>query len=186
MTYNPSTDQTDPDYIPGTQPLPTTGSQLPGEPMGGSAEHLEPDPGPEVGARARSGRAVDQFLQVGAVVILALCLAAGAWIAFGSVAQPSLGPIPYQQLNQHTAMQAYGGDAYTGIQNAAADTANAVTNGVNSLNQTQVAAARAAADYQGELLAAQFAPLRYGVAVIIVAAGLINLTVTLAFTGRRV
>ena len=78
-----------------------------------------------------------------ATLLLAAAVAVGVWLISAAPAAP-LAPAA-QKLSTSAARSYYGGDAYTGIQNAAADTENSV-----------VAAANAAATHASTLQTSEF------------------------------
>jgi hypothetical protein len=117
--------------------------------------------------------------------VFALALA-GLWLIASVAAAASLytgvrtGPVHLTASSPLVASKAersmYGGDAYTGIQNAAADTEQAVVSGANGLaTQAQELADSSAGFNQGMVN-----HLREGVAVLIVGVGILNFTVALS------
>lgn len=70
----------------------------------------------------------------------------------------------------------YGGDVYTGIQNAAADTEQAVVAGTNSLAVQAQGLADSSAGFNQALLN----HIQQGLAVLIVGVGILNFTVALS------
>lgn len=104
-----------------------------------------------------------------AILVLVLAFAGTVWLV-AAAPEPADGPRA-EPLTAAADYAAYGGDAYTGIQNAAADTANAVVAGANAANELASALHEesAAAD------AAHWAHLYRGLAVLLVLLGLANL-----------
>jgi hypothetical protein len=98
---------------------------------------LAPQAQAPVRARKSRGSAVNLVSLILAAVVLAGSLAVGVWLV-KSAPTPAKTPDAHALVAQ-AAHSVYGGDAYTGIQNAAADTENAVVDGANS--ETQLASA---------------------------------------------
>jgi hypothetical protein len=73
----------------------------------------------------------------------------------------------------------YGGDAYTGIQNAAADTEHAVVDGVNQLGAFQLALQKAVADQENRQSASVQTEMQKGLGFLIIGVGVLNVTVAL-------
>ncbi|MEO6471878.1 MAG: hypothetical protein ABIR57_08225 [Aeromicrobium sp.] len=81
-----------------------------------------------------------------AALLLAASIAFGLWLVNSS---PRVDRSPTAaQLTSSATRESYGGDAYTGMQNAAADTENAVVEGTNAI--TDNASALVRAQQQGE------------------------------------
>lgn len=74
---------------------------------------------------------------------------------------------------------AYGGDAYTGIQNAAAETEKAVVDGFNQLGTFQLALQRSVAEQQARNAAASQAHVEDGLGWLLISLAVVNLTVAL-------
>ena len=93
------------------------------------------DPTPPAPKRPR--RRVPSILNIVslalATLLLAGSIAVGVWLVtaapVGAVAPAARG------IATEASRESYGGDAYTGIQNAAADTENSVVAGANSINK---------------------------------------------------
>jgi hypothetical protein len=113
------------------------------EPMGSIPDTLVAEaPGPTRGSSFRPA------LPIVAIAIASVWLVASLAVGFvvitgGQAGDPVTASPP--QLSSLTQQQFYGGDAYTGIQNAAADTQNAVVSGVNQLGEFQPELARSQA-----------------------------------------
>ena len=82
---------------------------------------------------------------------------------------------------------AYGGDAFTGIQNAAAETEKAVVDGFNQLGTFQLELQKSTAEQQARQAASSQARLEDGLGWILIALAVVNLTVAVGrLTAGRV
>ena len=79
----------------------------------------------------------------------------------------------------------YGGDAYTGIQNAASDTEHAVVVGVNELATFQLALQQAIAAQDSQRSADLEAHVQDGLGFLIIGIGVLNLTVAMTRLTQR-
>jgi hypothetical protein len=82
-------------------------------------------------------------------------------------------------LTASSELSAYGGDAYTGIQNAAAYTEQAVVNGVNELATFQLALQKAVAAEDAHHSASAQAHVEDGLGFLSIGVAVVNLTVAL-------
>ncbi len=91
-------------------------------------------PPPAAPARApRRGPGLVNLLSLAlASLLLAGSIAVGVWLVTSAPVAPSAPAAA--ELTREASRQSYGGDAYTGIQNAAADTEQSVVAGANSIN----------------------------------------------------
>lgn len=124
-----------------------------------------------------------------AMVVAAVWLVVTIVIGILTMAQttpptPALPGLP-QDLTPSSYRSAYGGDAYTGIQNAAADTENAVIEAANAQRAADAALANWSAQYEGKLAEAQLQPLARGVGFLLIGTGIAPFVVTLAAYPRR-
>jgi hypothetical protein len=116
-----------------------------------------------------------------AVIWLIVSVAAGAWlIKTAGTDDQVMSPAKAPRLSATSALSAYGGDAYTGIQNAAADTEHSVVNGFNSLAAYQQALAQAKAD--SDLATSE--RLQQALGLLIIGLGVLTFVVA-ASHGRR-
>lgn len=82
---------------------------------------------------------------------------------------------------------AYGGDAYTGIQNAAAETERAVVDGFNQLGSFELELQRSVAQQQAKRAAASQAHVEDGLGWLLISLAVLNITVAVGrLTSGRV
>jgi hypothetical protein len=91
-----------------------------------------------------------------------------------SVPTPALSP-----SSEHTL---YGGDAYTGIQNAASDTEHSLVEGVNQLATFQLALQQAVAEQDNQRSSSMRAEMQKGLGFLIIGLAVLNFTVALTRT----
>jgi hypothetical protein len=119
-------------------------------------------------------------LRVFALVLAALWLIASVAAAVSLYTGVKTGPVHLNASSPLVTSKAehniYGGDAYTGIQNAAADTEQAVVSGTNSLAVQAQGLADSSAGFNQALLN----HIQQGLAVLIVGVGILNFTVALS------
>lgn len=96
-----------------------------------------------------------------------------------SSASPSLSAT-MPQLTPSAKRMSYGGDAYTGIQNAAAETENSVIKSANGLAELAVDLENASADYNRGLVQDAVSPLAKGLGFLIIGVGVVNFTIALS------
>lgn len=82
-------------------------------------------------------------------------------------------------LSASSGQVSYGGDAYTGIQNAAANTESAVVDGVNELGTFELALQQAMDDQESRRSQSMQFELRNGLGFLIIGIGVLNFTVAL-------
>jgi hypothetical protein len=82
-------------------------------------------------------------------------------------------------LSSSSGHASYGGDAYTGIQNAASDTEHAVVNGVNKLGAFQLALQQAVAAQEARRSSHLQSQVQDGLGLLIIGIGVLNFTVAL-------
>lgn len=131
-------------------------------------------------ARTGAGAAAWLSLALSAIALIAAVVVGVGFIKGSEADRPTITAAP-PALTTTASHQFYGGDAYTGIQNAAADTAHAVVDGVNDLGALQLRAAQqtAASAYASERR------LMQGLGALLIALGVVNFTVALGRLGRR-
>jgi hypothetical protein len=114
-------------------------------------------------ARRRRGSAVNLTSLILAALLLGASLAFGAWLIASAPEAPRA---PYVlDLASLAERSSYGGDAYTGMQNAAADTENSLVAGTNKM----IGLASALQENQLEADAAWWGHLSKGLAALVVA-----------------
>jgi hypothetical protein len=155
-------------------------------------------PQPTVGlvTSRRDGRGLRVAGLALAGLLLGVSLATGIWLIVVGGRAPALtmpggsGPISLgatrADLTAVSKLQIYGGDAYTGIQNAAADTEHSVVDGVNALAAEIGDLDNARATFDRDVATAtaqahqkQLAHLSIGVGVAVVGIGIATFTVAL-------
>ena len=102
----------------------------------------------------------------------------------GGLSTPSL-PMGQADLTPSSFHSSYGGDAYTGIQNAASDTEHAVIAATNAQLASDRQLAEWNADFQAELAKAQAAPVARGLGLVLIGTGVGPFAVTLALFSRK-
>ena len=130
----------------------------------------------------RKGRTLIQGVSlVLASLWLIASIVVGAVLMLGGPTQPADSTTTLPNLTSSATKELYGGDAYTGIQNAAADTENAVVKGTNGLAQLQlsIAQSQAAADKGAAK------NLEFGLGFLIIGVGVLTFTSALQRFGRR-
>jgi len=90
--------------------------------------------------------------------------------------------VPTPSLSASSEHLFYGGDAYTGIQNAASDTEHAVVHGVNQLAAFQLALQRAVAEQDSQRAATTHSETQKGLGFLIIGVGVLTFTVALTRT----
>lgn len=136
-------------------------------------------------AFASMSRASKAAISLSAVWLL-VCLAIGLSIMLPKDAALPTMPPAYAELMSNSSRTSYGGDAYTGIQNAASDTEKAVIAAANSAQMSSRAIEKWRADFEANALNYATSPLRLGIGTLVIGSGLLPLVVSLALMGRRI
>ncbi|MDQ1106323.1 hypothetical protein QE364_003178 [Nocardioides zeae] len=118
--------------------------------------------------RRRSGGILSAISLALAAVLLVGSLLAAKWVVEEAPGGRASG---YQDVASTSSYEFYGGDAYTGIQNTAADTEHTVANATNALGEVARAQASAANDRWEHLWAA--------LAILLVVIGAANFVLSL-------
>jgi hypothetical protein len=92
--------------------------------------------------------------------------------------------VPTPTLSASSEHIFYGGDAYTGIQNAASDTEHAVVEGVNQLAAFQLALQQAMAEQDSRRSSSMQSEMQKGLGFLIIGLGVLNFTVALTRTSK--
>jgi hypothetical protein len=111
-----------------------------------------------------------------ASVWLVASVAAGIWLFVGASSDPVRLSATRPYLTPDSVHIAYGGDAYTGIQNAASDTEHAVVDATNGMVAFSQDLAESSAGFNRGLANR----VEQGLAVLIVGVGLLNFTVAMS------
>jgi hypothetical protein len=143
-------------------------TQLPPAPMTPSPSQSSTSQGTHPPARSRG-----VTLRVLAVLWLVAAGTGGGWLIASAPKDTVALRTSVPSLTAKSSHTLYGGDAYTGIQNAASDTEQSVVDGVNALGETAKALAVESAQRQQDLLS----QIQIGLGMLIISAGLINVTV---------
>ena len=107
-----------------------------------------------------------------ASVWLAISIGVGIWLIVATPGGSTKFSVRSIHLTAASQQQSYGGDAYTGIQNAASDTEHAVVDGVNVMTDTQVALARSSAEQRHDIAA----HIAVGLGALVIGVGVANFT----------
>ncbi len=111
-----------------------------------------------------------------AAVWLAVSVAGGAWLFFGTDSGAVTLHATKPVLAAESSHTVYGGDAYTGIQNAASDTEHAVVDGTNGLANLSQELADSSASFNRGLANR----MQQGLGILVVGVGLLNFTVAMS------
>lgn len=131
---------------------------------------------PVVPVRRRS--AARTLSLVLATVWLAVSVAVGVWLFTGVKTSAIQLNATKPNLSAQSANSAYGGDAYTGIQNAASDTEHAVVDSANGLSQFSQELAESSATLDRALSNR----LQQGLGILIIGVGVLTFIVALSRT----
>ena len=134
---------------------------------------LSHDPSATAVAQSRPRNALNAISLVLAALLLVASVVVGFW--FIDAAPKQAGTAKAKQLTSNSEMVIYGGDAYTGIQNAAAETERSVVESANTL------AALASAQHADQAVAdaERWGHLWKALAALVIALGAANFTVAL-------
>jgi hypothetical protein len=100
-------------------------------------------------------------------------IAAGSWLIVGAVEEPEPSGVAVPSLSVSSSEELYGGDAYTGIQNAAVATEQAVVEGMNEMFDLAVQLESSSS----ESSARHMSRLTIGLGVLIIGIGVLNFNI---------
>lgn len=152
--------------------------------------NVEEPSGVEGGPPLSTGR---KFSPGFTVVLIAMVLATGYMVASivagvglmhpGQVRAASIHTTE-AELSSQSLRKAYGGDAYTGIQNAASDTENAVVRAANMLAASEREFIEQGVNAQSDALVAMVSPIQTSLGFLIIASGVGPFLVTGGLFGQ--
>jgi hypothetical protein len=135
--------------------------------------NLSHDPSATAVAQSRPRKALNAVSLILAALLLVASVVVGFWLI--DTAPKQAGTAKAKELTSKSEMSIYGGDAYTGIQNAAAETERSVVESANTLAALESAqhSKQAAAD------AERWGHLWKALAALVIAVGAANFTIAL-------
>jgi hypothetical protein len=161
------------------QPTYRSGVQM--EEMVASSHNKEANatPPPVATGTRSSGRRLRWIPLALAMVWLVASVIVGAELMQAETANVSAPTVPIPALSPTSEHSVYGGDAYTGIQNAASDTEHSLVDGVNQLAAFQLALAQAVAKQDSQRSSSMQSEIQKGLGFLIIGLGVLNFTVAL-------